>query len=310
MRIAVFGAGGVGALFGGRLAQAGEDVTFIARGANLQALRTRGLRVASIEGDFWLPNVQATDDPTQVGPVDVVLLGVKAGQVAAVAPQLRPRLGPETLVLPLQNGVEAPDQLAEVLGWAHVLGGYCRVIVQQTAPGEFRHSGLTSTVAFGRLHETTHGPLAELRAAFRRADVRVEEPADLRLAMWEKFLFVAPFGVVGAAARRPLHQLLAVPETSALLRACLQEMMAVAQACGVALTADAIARVWQLYEQTLAGGTASMQRDLMAGRPSELDAQTGAIVRLGRIHAVPTPAHEVLYAVLLPQELAAWQATG
>lgn len=307
MRIAVVGVGGVGGLFGGKLAQAGHDVTFIARGATLQALRTQGLRVESVEGDFWLPTVHATAEPAEVGPVSAVLLGVKAGQVAVVAPHLRPLLGPNTLVLPLQNGVEAPDQLAAVLGWEHVLGGYCRVIAQQIAPGQIRHSGVAPTVAFGALHAATRGPIAELRVAFEQAGVQVEMPADVRLAMWEKFLFVAPFGGVGAAARLPMQHLLAVPETRDLLRTCLQEMVAVAQASGVGLTSAAADRVWQLYEQTPAGGTASMQRDLMHGRPSELDAQTGTIVRLGRTYAVPTPAHNVLYAVLRPQELAARQ---
>ncbi len=310
MRIAVFGAGGVGALFGGRLAQVGEDVTFIARGATLQALRTHGLRVISIDGDFWLPTVQATNDPAQVGPVDAIVLAVKAGQVTNIAPQLHPLLGPETLVLPLQNGVEASDQLAEVLGWKHVLGGFCRVVVQQTAPGEYRHSAIAPTVALGCLHEATRGPLDKLQMAFRRAGIQVEETADVRVALWEKFLFVVPFGTVGAAARMPMSQLLAVPESRVLIQDCLREIVAVAQARGVQITADALARVWQLYEQTPAGTTSSMQRDLMAGRPSELDAQAGAVVRLGRIHAVPTPAHDVLYAVLHPQELAARQAVG
>lgn len=305
MRIAVFGTGGVGALFGGRLAQAGEDVTFIARGENLAALRAHGLRMTSVSGDFHLPAVQATDSPAAVGVVDAVLLGVKAEQVAGVAPQLFPLLGPDTLVLPLQNGVDTADQLAAVLGWPQVLLGLCRVIVQRVGPGTFRHSGVAPAVAFGHLDGAPSGTATALQAAFRRAGILVEEPADMRASLWEKFLFVAPFGAGGGAARVPMGQLLAVPESRALLRACVREMVAVAQAAGVALPETAAARVWQLYEQTPGTGTASMQRDLMAGHPSELDAQTGAVIRLGRQHGVPTPAHDALYAVLLPQELAA-----
>jgi len=305
MRIAVFGTGAVGAYFGGRLAQAGEEVTFIARGENLLALRAHGLRVASIAGDFHLPAVRATDDPAQVGPVDVVLLGVKAGQIAGAAPQLRPLLGPHTLVLLLQNGVEATEQLAAVLGPQRVLLGLCRIIVQQVGPGEFRHSGVTPALAFGALEAYPPPALEPLREAFRQAGVGVEVPADLRVALWEKFLFVAPFGTVGAAARVPMGELLAVPESRALLHACVTELAAVGRAAGVALPADAVDRVWQLYEQTPVAGTASMQRDLLAGRPSELEAQTGAVVRLGQAHQVPTPVHDVLYAVLRPQELTA-----
>jgi|SRR6476661_942976 len=310
MRFAVFGTGAVGAYFGGRLAQAGEDVTFIARGATLQALRTHGLRMSSVAGDFHLASVRATDDPAQAGPVDVVLLGVKAGQVASVAQQLKPLLGPATLVLPLQNGVEAAEQLAAALGPGHVLRGLCRIMVQQTGPGEFCHSGVTPSLAFGPLQADAPLNLAPLKEAFRRAGLRVEEPTDLQVALWEKFLFVAPFGTVGAAARVPMGELLALPESRELLRACAEELAAVGRAAGVPLAPDAVDRVWQQYEQTPAAGTSSMQRDLMAGRPSELEAQTGAVVRLGKAYQVDTPVHDALYAVLKPQELAAVRQAG
>ncbi|MET4076580.1 2-dehydropantoate 2-reductase [Hymenobacter sp. UYCo722] len=305
MRVAVFGTGAVGAYFGGRLAEAGEDVTFIARGENLLALRAHGLRVASIAGDFHLPTVRATDDPALAGPVDVVLVGVKAGQVAGIAPLLRPLLGPHTVVLPLQNGVEAAEHLAAALGPQRVLLGLCRIIVQQVGPGAFRHSGVAPALAFGALDARLPMALGPLRHAFRRAGIGVEEPADLRVALWEKFLFVAPFGTVGAAARVPMGELLAVPESRALLRACVIELAALARAGGVALPADAVDGVWKRYEQTPVAGTTSMQRDLLAGRPSELQAQTGAVVRLGQTHRVPTPVHDILYAVLWPQEIAA-----
>ena len=305
MRIAVFGTGAVGAYFGGRLAQAGEEVTFIARGENLQALRAHGMRMTSVAGDFHLPAVQATDDPTEVGTVEVVLLGIKAGQVAGVAPQLRPLVGPNTLVLPLQNGVEAAEQLAATLGPQNVLRGLCRIIVQQVRPGEFQHSAVVPSLAFGPLLAEAPIELAPLRNAFRQAGIVVEAPNDLRLALWEKFLFVAPLGTVGAAARLPIGPLLAVPESCALLRACAAELAAVGRAAGVPLSEDAVDQVWRLYEQMPAVGMASMQRDLMAGRPSELEAQTGAVVRLGQLHQVPTPVHEVLYAILRPQELSA-----
>ena len=310
MRIVVVGTGGVGALFGGRLAQAGEDVVFLARGATLRALRQDGLQVASIDGDFHLPRVHATDSPAEVGPADAVLVAVKAWQVLDVARQLRQLLGPATLVVPLQNGVEAADQLAAEAGWEHVLGGFCRVIAQQVAPARYQHTGVAPSVAFGALHGTPAGDVAALQAAFRRAGITVEEPADLLLALWEKFLFVSPFGTVGAAARAPIGELLRLPETHGLLAACLAEVVAVSVAQGVALSDASVARVWQLYAQTPAGGTSSMQRDLLAGRPSELEAQPGAVVRLGRRYGVPTPVHDVLYAALRAQEDAARRPTG
>jgi 2-dehydropantoate 2-reductase len=150
MRVAVYGAGGVGGYFGGRLAQAGEEVVFIARGEHLQAMRSHGLRVDSILGDFVQP-VQATDDPAQAGPVDAVLVAVKAWQVAEAAQAMRPLVGPDTCVVPLQNGVEAPAQLAAALGAEHVLGGLCRIVSLIAGPGHIRHVGLNPSVAFGEL---------------------------------------------------------------------------------------------------------------------------------------------------------------
>lgn len=303
MKIAVFGTGGVGALFGGRLALAGEDVTFLARGENLRALQADGLHVQSVNGDFALPRVQAAEAPAAVGPVDAVLVCVKTWQVAGVAAQLGPLLGPATLVVPLQNGVEAADHVAAAIGWARTAGGYCRVIAQQVAPGRFVHTGINPAVAFGTLGAVDLEAQAEpLRAAFRRAGVLVETPADLRRALWEKFMFVEPWGSVGAAARSPMGEMRAVAATEQLLRGCLRELLAVGRAHGIDWHDEAVARMWQLYEQAPAASTSSMQRDLMAGRPSELEGQTGAVVRLGRASGVATPLHEVLYAALLPQE--------
>lgn len=311
MRIAVVGVGGVGGYFGGRLAQAGAEVQFLARGATLQALRVHGLRVESTDGNFELPQVQATDTPAQIGPVDVVLVSVKATQVATLAPQLRPLVGPGTLVIPLQNGVEAADQLATALGWEHVLGGFCRIIAQQVAPGHILHTGVVPTIVFGPLNfgQGSAGPVEAVRTVLRSARIAVDEPTDMRRALWEKFLYVSPFGAVGAAARAPLGELLRVAETRAILTACVAEVIAVGKAHGVALP-DALADgIFQLYQQTPATATSSMQRDLMAGRPSELDAQTGAVIRLGQLAGIATPVHNVLYAILRPQELAA-QASG
>ena len=169
MRIAIFGAGAVGGYFGARLAQAGEDVIFIARGEHLRAMRRDGLYVESILGDFRVTPVKATDDPASVGPVDVVLVGVKAWQVPEAAESMRPMVGPETFVVPLQNGVEAPDQLAAVLGKEHVLGGLCRIICARVAPGRIRHAGMEPYVAFGELDNRPSPRAERLRAAFERA---------------------------------------------------------------------------------------------------------------------------------------------
>ncbi len=182
MRIAVFGAGAVGGYFGARLAHAGEDVVFIARGAHLEAIRRDGLYVESPLGDFRIHPAQATDNPEEAGPVDVVLVGVKAWQVPEVAPKMRPLLGPETFIVPLENGVEAPDQLAAVWGRERVLGGLCRIISTVPEPGRVRHGGMEPYVAFGELDHRPGERARRLQAAFERAGVRAEIPTDIPVA--------------------------------------------------------------------------------------------------------------------------------
>jgi 2-dehydropantoate 2-reductase len=313
--VVVVGAGAVGAVLGGHLAQAGVTVTFVARGATLAALLDRGLELETPTGVVRVPRGHAAAAPADAGPADVVLVAVKAEQVSEVAATLQPLIGPSTVVVPLQNGVEASGQLAAALGDAPVAEGFCRMWAEQTGPARVRFAGLTPSVAFGpRGPDAPDAPrratLARLADAFRAAGVVVETSADTRAALWEKFLFVEPLGAVGAAARSPFGALLGTPDTRSLLEACTREILAVGRAAGVALADDAHDRVWERYAALPPEGTASMQRDLVAGRPSELEAQTGAVVRIGRALGVPTPAHDALYAVLRPQELRARAPAG
>lgn len=305
MRVAVFGAGGVGGYFGGRLAQAGHDLLFIARGEHLKALQERGLRVDSVAGDFHLQPVEATGDPAQAGVVDAVLVGVKAWQVAEAARAMQPLVGPDTFVVPLQNGVEAPRQLAEVLGAEHVLGGLCRIISAVVAPGHIRHAGLEPYIAFGELDNRPSERTARLRDTFLRAGVAAEIPADIQVAMWTKFLFIAALSGVGAVTRAPAGVLRGLPETRAMLVQAMEEILAVAQARGIDLSQQAIEQTLALIDGLPPQGTASMQRDVMAGRPSELESQNGAVVRLGQEVDVPTDLHTFIYHSLLPLELKA-----
>jgi 2-dehydropantoate 2-reductase len=306
MRIAVFGTGGVGGYFGGRLAQAGEAVTFIARGDHLRAIREHGLRVDSLQGDFVIQPAQATADPARLGPVDVVILGVKAWQVREAAEAMRPLVGPETFVVPLQNGVEAPDELASVLGREHVLGGFCRIIALIAGPGHIRHAGGQPYVAFGELDNRRTERVELLRAAFSRAaGLTVEVPADIRAAMWEKFLTITSFSGVGAVTRAPIGVIRSVPQTREMMVGVMREIIAVANARGIPLGEDAVQRVLAFRDSLPPASTASMQRDIMDGRPSELEWQSGAVVRLGREVGVESPLNAFIYHSLLPQELKA-----
>ncbi|MFW6115903.1 MAG: 2-dehydropantoate 2-reductase [Chloroflexota bacterium] len=310
MRIAVFGAGAVGGYFGGRLAQAGEDVVFIARGAHLRAMQRHGLRVDSIEGDFSIDPVQTTDDPAAVGGVDTVLVAVKAWQVRQAARAMGPMVGPDTFVVPLENGVEAPSQLAEVLGKQHVLGGLCRVISSVIEPGHIRHAGISPTIAFGELDGRRSERVARLREAFQRAPgVTPTIPPDIHVAMWEKFLFIATLSGVGAVTRAPVGVLRSLPETRTMLKEAMKEILAVAQARDIALPRRVLTETLAFIDGLPPEGTASMQRDVMAGRPSELASQNGAVVRLGREVGVETPLHHFIYTSLLPQELQARDET-
>lgn len=306
MKIAVFGAGGVGGYYGGRLAQAGEDVSFVARGAHLQAIQTNGLRVDSIRGDFTVPNAAAFEHPSQVGTVDFVLLGVKAWQVPEAAEAIKPMLGEQTGVVFLGNGVEATDQLCQALGEAHVLGGLTRISAAIAGPGHIRHVGIDPFIAFGELDGRASERVQALRAAFEHAQgVTVTTPADILAAIWEKFIFIAAISGVGAVTRVPAGALRSLPETRALLQAAIAETAALARARGVHVGDQIEVQTLAFIDSMAPGVTASMQRDIMDGRPSELEAQNGAVARLGRQAGVPTPVHDFIYASLLPQERAA-----
>lgn len=307
LRIVVIGAGAVGGVFGGRLARAGCTVTFVARGATLDALRRDGLVVRAHDGDFTVAPVHAVASPGEAGPADVVLVATKADQVAAVAPTLAPLVGAGTIVIPMQNGIDASDDLARVLGPAHVLEGFCGVLAEQEGPARIHHAAIVPRLVFAPRADAPaalrdHPVIARLRDAVLAAGMEVDVPEDARLGTWEKLLFVSPLGSVGAAARSTMGELLGTPETRALLERCTREIVAVAAASGVPLNEREVVRVWKRYEAMPACGTTSMQRDLVAGRPSELEAQVGSVVRRARTLGVAVPVHDALHAVLLPQE--------
>ena len=302
MRVAVVGAGGVGGYFGGRLAHGGIDTIFIARGATLEALRTRGLRVESIKGDFALPHVNATDDPASAGPVDAVLLTVKAWQIPEAAASIKPMLNAETAVIPLENGMEGPSQIATVLGREHALGGLCGIVSFVLAPGHIRHIGADPFVMFGELDNRRSERVERLREAFERAGVRAEVPQDIHRSMWSKFLFIAPMSGMGAITRVPVGVWRSMPETRELAVAALREVAALARARGADLGDEAVDRALGRYDALTPDATSSLQRDVMDGKPSELDAQLGAVVQMGQQSGVPTPVCDFLYRCLLPQE--------
>ncbi len=305
MKIGVYGVGGVGGFFGGKLAHSGEEVAFVARGEHLIKLQKEGLRVDSIAGDFHLKKVQASDDPQAIGPVDAILVGVKAWQVPEVAVAMQPMVGQSTFVVPLQNGVEAPVELAGVLGEEHVLGGLCRISSLKAGPGHIRHVGIEPYVAFGELNNQPSERSQQLLEIFHKANVQAEIPADIHTAMWEKFIFISAVSGVGGVTRAPIGVIRGTPETRKLLIQVMEEGVAVAKAHRVVLSPELVSKTMEFIDKLPEGARASMQRDLIAGYPSELDWQNGAIVRLGKKSSVPTPVNDFIYSSLLPQELEA-----
>ena len=303
MRLAVFGAGGVGGYFGGRLAQAGHSVVFIARGAHLEAIRRDGLRVQSIAGDFVVSPAEATDAPASAGTVDAALLCVKAGGVTEASRALLPMLRPDSFVVPLQNGVEAADEAAAIVGPERVVAGLCRIVTYVAGPGRICHAGVPPRIEFGERDRRRSERVAALRTAFERcAGLTVETPGDIDAALWEKFLFIAPVGGVGAATGMPVGIVRGVVESRRLLEAAMREVFDLARVRGVALPEDAVERTLRYVDSLPEDATASMQRDLLDGKPSELEYQTGAIVRLGRASGAAVPVNDFLYASLLPRE--------
>lgn len=303
MRIAIFGTGGVGGYFGGRLAQAGEDVIFIARGDHLHAMRRNGLRVESIKGNFCVKQVQVTDDPGEVGAVDAILVCVKAWQVADAARAMHSMLGPATYVVPLQNGIEAPDHLAAELGRERVLGGLCGIIAYRAGPGHIQHVGVDPFVSFGELDNYMSERVERLRQTIERCQcTTVTVPLDIEAAMWKKFLFITSISGMGAITRVPMGVLRNQPGTRRLLERAMEEIHTLARARRVALPNDIITTTMGFIDGLPADATASMQRDIMEGRASELEAQNGAVVRLGGQAGIATPVNGFIYHCLLAME--------
>lgn len=300
MRIAVMGTGGLGGYFGGLLARAGEAVSFIARGAHLRALQSQGLTVKSrLAGDFTLP-VKATDDPSGIGPVDLVLFCVKTYDLEPAAEQGRPLVGPATIVLPLQNGIDNSERLARIIGDQAVIGGVAFVTSAIEAPGVVAQTGGPGKIVFGELAGGISRRTERLLDLFRRAGIAAELHPDIRIALWEKFLFICAFSGTTALTRLPIGPVLACPETSALFRGTMLEVEAVARAIGILLPADCVEKTFAFTAGLEPWSQSSLYHDLVGGRRLELETLHGTVVRLGRAQGIPTPLNFAIYAALKP----------
>jgi 2-dehydropantoate 2-reductase len=303
MKVCIYGTGAVGGYFGGRLAQAGHDVTFIARGRHLDAILANGLSVQSINGDFDIHPATATDRPDQVGSVDVILCCVKSWQVSEAAASMRSFIGPETVVIPLQNGVEAHTIISDTLGAERVLPGLCKLITMIDGPGRIRHAGAEPYLAFGEMDGRKSSRAKAIAQEFSQSQgMSVHVSQNIFAQLWKKFMLIAPWSGIGALTRTPIGVIRSQPETRQMLTDSIREVHGVGQANGISIEEKAIDETIRFIDKVPPESTASMQRDIMDNRPSELHEQCGAVVRYGEKVDVPIPVNRFIYHSLLPQE--------
>jgi 2-dehydropantoate 2-reductase len=309
MRIAAYGAGGVGGYFGGRLAQAGAEVHFIARGAHLQALREHGLRVRSVKGDFEV-QAPATDDPAEIGPCDFVLFCVKTFDTDAAAARLGPLVGEGTAVVSLQNGVENEDKLAQAVGDDHVMGGAAFIFAQIAGPGMIAHTGGPTSITFGEFDGRASERARRLLACCEQAGFGAELSASIKTVLWAKLAFICAQAGLTAAVRLPIGEIRAAPAAWAAFGRLVAEVCAVAEADGHPVSQAAQERALALAQAAEPGSFSSLHDDLVAGRRIELEALHGFVVRRAAQHGLAVPTSQAVYAILQPWAIRNQQASA
>jgi len=300
MRIAVMGTGGTGGYFGGLLARAGEEVTFIARGAHLESIRQNGLAVKSVlAGDFTI-SATATDNPSDIGPVDCVLFCVKAYDNAVAAEQIRPLIGPETVVLSVQNGIDNEHQIGEVIGPDHIVGCVSYVSSTIESPGVIGQTGGPGKIVLGEMHGGTSARTEALQSTLQNSGITAELHLDIQVALWQKFLGICGVNGITALTRLPMGKIVACKETNNLMRGTMQEVETVARASGANLPEGCVDQSMDFFSSVEPSVRGSMYYDLAAGRRLELEVLNGTVVRLGSEHGIPTPINFAIYAALKP----------
>lgn len=300
MRIAVVGAGGMGGGYGAALAKAGADVTFIARGAHLAAMRSEGLKVESERGDTHIKPVKATDDPRTVGPVDIVLFCVKLWDVESAGEQIKPLVGPDTAVITLQNGVDAHERLAPILGSRAVMPGVANLSATIVGPGVIRQTGTIMRMVFGELDGSRSRRAVAFAELCAKAGINGVLSETILTELWMKFVLLASNASVMAMTRLPVGKLRDDPDLTALFRSAYQEVADVGRAASIVLPADAAERTLDFNRKAPPHLMASMAVDLLRGNRIELPWLSGKVVELGKRYGVPTPVHSLMYALLKP----------
>ena len=301
MNIVVVGAGGVGGYFGGKLAQAGYDVTFIARGKHLEAIQQNGLQVKSINGGFKV-HPKATNTIEEIENPDLIILATKSWQVINIAKQIKTILTEKTMVLPLQNGADNADKLRSVLPHKNILAGLCKIVSKIEAPGVINHFVYEPEIIFGEYDNTQTERTQKIHAIFSRSNIKNKVSNDIHLDIWRKFLFIATVSGIGALTRVPFGEFQHDPSIMQLIRTTAREIKSVANAKEIHLLNEDVERAITMFLSMGPNTTASMQRDIMEGKPSELENFNGYIVKEGKRLGVKTPINTFTYQCLMPQE--------
>jgi 2-dehydropantoate 2-reductase len=304
MKTVIIGSGAVGGYFGAKLALGGNDVTFIARGEQLDAIRRSGLRITGISGDFKVFPAKATDRIGEAGTADLVILGVKAWQVKEAAKNLGPVMDKETIILPLQNGVLAAEELCEVIDSRNVIGGLCRIMSKIEAPGVIRHFGIDPFIVFGELNNEKTDRVLKLKEIFDKAEIGSKISDNILADLWKKFIGICAGGLL-AVTRSTYGEVMELNETRLMMHELLTEIYDLSRKAGIDIHPDYVERTMKVIDGFPYDSTSSMTRDIWEGKPSEIEYQNGAVVRLGEKYGINTPVNRFIYNCVLPLELKA-----
>lgn len=309
MKIAIIGCGGVGGYFGGKLAKAGCDVSFLARGEHLRAIQQNGLTIKSTLGDFKIDKVQATDRIRDIGLSDLVILATKAWQLCQISEELKTLIKNDTVVLPMQNGVLINDELSKNIPSKNILGGLCQIISKIESPGVINHLGVEPKIIFGKLKSYRAMRVEMLKSVFDKAGINSRISQDITADLWKKFIGVCVSGLL-AVTRTTYGELRELKETRQLMTGLIKEIFDLSQHLRVRIESDFVEKMISIIDSYPCESTSSLTRDVWEGRPSEIEYQNGTVVKLGEKYGFNTPVNRFIYSCILPMELKARKNTS
>jgi 2-dehydropantoate 2-reductase len=301
MKIAIIGSGGVGGYFGAKLAKAGNDVTFLARGDHLKAIKENGLEVKSIKGDFKIFPSKATNSIKEIGQSDLIIMAVKAWQVKELAPEIKEIAHSQSIILPMQNGIQAADELAEVIDKQNIIGGLCRIISKIEAPGIINHFGVEPSIVFGELDNSKTVRILKLKGIIDQAGINSKISEDITAELWKKLISICVSGLL-TVSKTTYGELREIKETRQLMLELLTEIYNLSQKIGIKIEPEFVSKTMAFADTFPYNSTSSLARDVWEGKPSEIEYQNGTVVRLAEKYGIEVPVNRFVYSCILPME--------